>query len=94
MHIQKYLEANREEERMTVKSRKIEKAELLQKTESALDSLENFEAKECARKIEEILEYHLEDSIEAALEDIKEQLKLYEDEAAEQMLRELIEQIG
>lgn len=94
VHIQRYLEANREEERMTVKSRKIEKAELLQKTESALDSLENFEAKECARKIEEILEYHLEDSIEAALEDIKEQLKLYEDEAAEQMLRELIEQIG
>ncbi len=40
------------------------------------------------------MEYHLEDSIEAALEDIKEQLKLYEDEAAEQMLRELIEQIG
>lgn len=92
-HIQKYLEANRKEESMTVKSRKIEKEELLRQAESALDSLENFEAKECAHKVDAILEYHLEDSIETALKDIKEQLRLYEDEAAEEMLRKLIEQI-
>ena len=41
----------------------------------------------------EILEYRLEESTETALEKIREQLKLYEDDAAEQMLRELIEQM-
>lgn len=44
--------------------------------------------------MEEILECRLEADTEAALEKIREQLQLYEDEAAEQMLRELIKEIG
>ena len=43
--------------------------------------------------MEEILEYRLGGATETALEKIREQLKLYEDDAAEQMLRELIEQM-
>ena len=39
------------------------------------------------------MEYRLDESIEKELEKIREQLKLYEDDEAEQMLRELIEQI-
>ena len=92
-HIQDYLDQNRKEEDMAVKSREVEKSELLRQAKSALDSLENFEAKECAHKVESILEYRLEADIEAAFEKIKEQLKLYEDDAAEQMLRELIGRI-
>ena len=49
---------------------------------------------ECAHKIEEILAYQLEAETEETLEKVKEQLQLYEDEAAEQMLRELLEKIG
>ena len=92
-HIQDYLEKNRKEESINVIKKTIEKAELLQEMESALDSLEDFQAKECAHKIEGLLECQLETDTEAALEKVKEQLKLYEDEAAEQMLRELIERI-
>ncbi len=76
-----------------MKEKEIEKTDLLQAVKMSLDSLENFQAKECSRKIEEILEYRLDESIEKELEKIREQLKLYEDDEAEQMLRELIEQI-
>lgn len=92
-HIQEYLEEN-QKEKGTIKEKKdILKEELLLELEAALESLEDFQAKECAYKVEEILEYKLEADIETTLEKIKEQLKLYEDDAAEQMLRELIEQM-
>lgn len=71
----------------------VERSDLLQEVRDALDSLENFRAKECARKVEELLRYRLDDVIEQKLIRIQEQLKLYEDDAAEQMLRELAEQI-
>lgn len=92
-YIQDYLDKNRKEESVTVNKKAIEHAKLIQEIESALDSLENFQAKDCARKIEEILECRLEANTEALLEKVKEQLKLYEDDVAEQLLRQLIEQI-
>lgn len=93
-HIQDYLDKNGKEQSAATEKREIEQEELLQEIRSALESLENFQAKECAHKVEEILECRLEADTETALEKVKEQLKLYEDDAAEQMLRELIEKIG
>ena len=92
-HIQTYLDSNHKSKDTKEKEQEIEKADLLQKIETALNNLENFQSKDCANEIEEILEYHLAADTEAALDKIREQLKLYEDDAAEQMLRELIEQI-
>lgn len=92
-YIQKYLEETQKAESKTTEKKEIEKAELLSKIESALASLEDFQAKDCAHKIEEVLEYRLEKETEAALEKVKEQLALYEDDVAERMLRELIGQI-
>lgn len=92
-YIQHYLDENRKPEGMTAKKEEMEKEILLREIESALERLEDFHAKECTYKIEEILEYRLEAGIKTALEKVKEQLRLYEDDAAEQMLRELIEQI-
>ena len=92
-HIQNYLEKIQKADEEKVKEKEIEKTDLLQAVKMSLDSLENFQAKECSRKIEEVLEYRLDESIEKELEKIREQLKLYEDDEAEQMLRELIEQI-
>lgn len=93
-YIQEYLEQDRNAESASKEKKDIEKAELLREIETALESLEDFQAKECARKVDEILEYRLETEMETALEKVKEQLKLYEDDAAEQMLRDLIGQIG
>lgn len=94
MHIQRYLDENRRQAEANAKKKEIGKAELRQEIEAALSSLEDFQARECAHKIEEILDCRLEDAIEAELGNIREQLRLYEDEAAEQMLRELLEKIG
>ena len=91
-HIQDYLNENRQEA-ADVQKKEIDKEELLQKLESALESLEDFQAKECAHKIEEILQCRLGADIEAALGKVREQLKLYEDDEAEQMLRELLAQM-
>ncbi len=57
----------------------------------ALAYLENFRAKDCAHKIEALLQCQLAPDIESGLKQIQGQLKLYEDEAAEQMLRALLE---
>lgn len=67
--------------------------ELLKEIREALDSLEAFRSKECAAKIERLLQYRLLTDDEATLEMVSEQLKLYEDEAAEKILKELIEDI-
>ena len=91
--IQKFLKKNVRSEGGGDKKKEIGKEALLQGLREACENLENFRSKECAARIEEMLRYRLQEETEAKLEEIAEQLKLYEDEAAEQMLRELIERI-
>ena len=88
-----FLDKNRKAEDAKEKAQEMEQADLLRKIKDALDSLENFRAKDCAHKIEDILQYRLNADMERKLEEIQEQLKLYEDDAAEEMLRDLIKQI-
>lgn len=90
-HIQKYLDEIHKEKHKKKNDKEMPQTALLEEICTALSSLENFKAKDCAHKIEELLEYRLEADTEEALLKIQEQLKLYEDDAAEQMLRELIE---
>lgn len=71
----------------------IAKGELVQGLKEALESLEHFRAKKCAAKVEEILQCHLSDDVRTRLTEIKEQLKLYEDDAAEALLKEVIAQM-
>lgn len=63
---------------------------LLREIRGALDSVENFRSKECARRVEELLKYHLDQGVEARLREVQEQLKMYEDDAVESLLRELL----
>ncbi len=92
-YIQEYLDTGHKTEHRKKKDKEMPQAKLLEEIRTALSSLENFKAKDCAHKIEELLEYRLEADTEEALLKIQEQLKLYEDDTAEQMLRELIEQM-
>lgn len=77
-------------EKMERSAVSIEMMDLVAKLQDALDSLENFRAKDCAHKIKELMRYELLPDVEAELTEIQELLKLYEDDAAEQRLRELI----
>ena len=92
-YILNFLDKNRKTEDVKEKVQEMEQDDLLREIKDALDSLENFRAKDCAHKIKDILQYRLNSDIERKLEEIQEQLKLYEDDAAEEMLRDLIKQI-
>lgn len=92
-HIRIFLEKGRTCMDVQEKKQEMGRADLLREIRDALDSLEHFRAKECARKIEDILQYRLDPDTERKLGKIQEQLKLYEDDAAEQMLRDLTKQI-
>ena len=93
-HISQFLDSVRGDKHVKEKKCEIENTDLVQEIKAALESLENFRSKDCAHKIEEILNYQMNPDIEAKLTEVQGQLKLYEDEAAEQMLGELLEQLS
>ncbi len=64
--------------------------ELREQTAAALDELEHFHSGECAGRVEEMLLHELPEDVEERLIHIREQLKLYEDDNAEEMLRQLL----
>ncbi|MCM1540063.1 MAG: ATP-binding protein [Blautia sp.] len=64
---------------------------LLREIRGALDSVENFRSKECAHRVEELLKYDLDQGVEARLKEVQEQLQMYEDDAVESLLRELLQ---
>lgn len=59
--------------------------------EAALRLLENFKSKECLGIVEDLLGHGLDNEIASGLKEIREQLKLYEDDKAEQLLYQLLE---
>ncbi len=69
--------------------RNIDREALLEKVQEALDRIENFRSKECAGIVDELLKYRLDHDTEAKLREIREQLRMYEDDAAEELLRQL-----
>lgn len=72
-------------------SMSIDTQALLRETEEALDKLENFHSKDCARIVDELLKYQLDYYTEDKLKEIREQLRLYEDDEAERLLHSLID---
>lgn len=71
----------------------IDNQALLGEIREALENLENFRSKECARIVDSMLKYQLDYYTEAKLKEIEEQLRLYEDDEAERLLYQLIEQL-
>ncbi|GFI24457.1 autoinducer 2 sensor kinase/phosphatase LuxQ [Lachnospiraceae bacterium] len=90
-YISQFLNNVRQPAHLGEKVQAIDYESFVAEINKALNSLENFRAKDCAHKIEEILQYQISSEVESRLIEVQEQLKLYEDEAAEQMLRELLE---
>lgn len=90
--IEGFLETLKEEEEAAAgESREISGETLLRESRRALEELENFHSKESARIVGELLQYQMDDDTEARLEEIRRQLKLYEDDAAEELLHGLVE---
>lgn len=91
-HIQNFLEEKQgkvddiEEERLNIDTKTLEL-----EVRGALEQLEKFHSKECLSRVERMQAYHLNDDVAARLKEIQEQLKLYEDDKAEQLLHQLLE---
>lgn len=91
--ISKYLDARNNAARVENQDMgaSIDQNALLGQIREALNSVENFHSRECARRVEELLKYELDYGVEAKLKEVQEQLKMYEDDAAERLLGELLE---
>ena len=67
-----------------------DKRVLKEKLSKILEDLEDFKSKEAMAGINELLEYRIGGERRAAVNNIKSKLKLYDDDAAEDLLRDLI----
>ncbi|MDO5154398.1 MAG: ATP-binding protein [Eubacteriales bacterium] len=68
----------------------LEGPELLEALKEALDKLEHFKSKECREKITWMLSCEIDDAVRTALMTVDTQLKVYEDDDAEDVLRDII----
>lgn len=88
-NIRTFLNRQQEESRKS-DLEKIDRRDVLQGAKEALGLLEDFHSRECAQKIEELRRHRLDAEIQSKLQEIQEQLKLYEDDVAEELLHRLI----
>lgn len=64
---------------------------LITELKAALEQVFNFRSRECLKKIESLLRCNVLEDVRERLTEIEEQLKLYEDSRAEQLLQELLD---
>ena len=64
--------------------------ELREQTATALEELKHFRSRECAERVEKMLLHELPEDVGECLLQIREQLKLYEDDNAEELLGQLL----
>ena len=59
-----------------------------------LDDIENFRSKPAAQKTEELLSENIEKSVKDCLKDVRNRLKMYDDDAAEDLLKDFLKNAG
>ena len=69
----------------------IDKQVIIREIREALNQLENFHPKDSIRILEGLLHYQLDFELKEKLQEIEQQLKMYEDDRAEELLNQLIE---
>lgn len=88
--IGQFLEQRRQENNRKEKLPGLPEEELRKQTEGALEELKHFRSKKCAERVETILLHELPKDVEERFCEIQEQLKLYEDDNAEELLSQLL----
>ena len=90
-HIGQFLEWRKEEHAKKEKLPCPDIQELREQTAAALEELKHFRSQECADRVETLLLHELPKDTEEYLRQIREQLRLYEDDNAEELLGRLLE---
>ncbi len=89
-NIEMFLEKRRQENDKKEKLPCPPMHELKQQIAAALEELKHFRSKECAGRVETMLTYELPGEAAERLGQIREQLRLYEDDYAEELLGQLL----
>lgn len=93
LRIGQFLEKKRQGRADTEKQPYLPLPELKEQVAQALDDLEHFRSRECAAAVEAVLLHRMPQDVEESLRQIQEQLKLYEDDHAEELLRQLLDRL-
>ncbi len=72
----------------------ITEEELVNGIKEALELVEHFKSKPCAEKVEWLLEHQVGEKAQKVLNDVSTKLKMYDDDSAEDLLRELLNSLG
>lgn len=71
---------------------KISHKDLLDKLQISLDALEGFDSRKCQQTLKEITEHDITAPLRKTLQTVLQKLKLYEDDDAENLLRQTLEE--
>ncbi len=89
-NIGQFLERRKQERENKEKLPAMPIEELREQTAQALENLRHFQSRQCAEKVEMLLQHELPENVCERLLQIREQLKLYEDDNAEELLGQLL----
>ncbi len=89
-NIGRFLECRKREEGRKERLPRLPAEELREQTEAALEELKHFRSQKCAERVEALLDHELPEKVEERLLEIQEQLRLYEDDDAEEKLSQLL----
>ncbi len=90
-HIQHFLDERQEKTDNSEDLPEIDLPSFTEMIREALKQLEDFHSRECANRIDVLLNYNLTDDLKTKLKEIQTQLRLYEDDEAERLLQQLLE---
>ena len=73
-------------------SQQMDKKETIRRVAEILDDVENFRSKPAAEKVEALLNENISKNAKDCLKEVKNRLKMYDDDAAEDLLRHWLEE--
>lgn len=91
-NIENYLKSQEVSER-DLSLPKLDKSQVVLKLQAALEQLLKFRSRDCLKEIQELMQCNVQEDLRERLTEIEEQLRLYEDSEAEQLLCRLLDWI-
>ena len=89
-NIGEFLEERKQKDETKEKLPCLPMSELKEQTAAALEELKHFRSQECSERVKKMLLHELPEDTEERLLQIREQLRLYEDDNAEELLGQLL----
>lgn len=71
----------------------IEEQDMIARIRKIFHQIQSFKSKDAAKSVEELLEYAVPETVRTQLEQVQVMLKMYEDDKAEELLKELIQSL-